>query len=132
MCNLNTTTNLKQQTVFKVVYKTKDGYKSCFAKSKVVIGKVIPQTERPKDGIYYKAVPSLFNELAVGRSSGFEKLEIATILAATYGSYSNICILKIELGGSIVSGTALGIMNHKYDREIVYAGTEILSIEEVG
>jgi hypothetical protein len=62
----------------------------------------------------------------VGKCSGFENKTDAKVLG-----HHQTAVLKIVLGGEIWIGDASDIDSDIPDDHIVYAGTEILSFEEI-
>ena len=70
----------------------------------------------------------MFNRNMVGKSSGFAKLSNARKLRSARTNYK---ILKIVLGGEIWEGDASQICSMVRYSEKTFAGTEILSFEEV-
>jgi len=76
----------------------------------------------------------LYNELAVGRTTGFKSKRIATNLQFGDGGPScNAVLLEMVITGDIVRGTGGHIMGYWDDlnKAIVYAGREIVSLKEV-
>jgi hypothetical protein len=134
MCDLREKTDLKTVTVYKTVTKVRNSYYSYFAGTKIKLGKVRKQTKKAPKIIKYRMnynfyIPDTFhyNEYMVGKCSGFEYLEDANALG---GRYYNV--LKIVLGGEIWVGTTKNISTHSIPpSNRIYAGTEILSFEEV-
>jgi hypothetical protein len=142
MCNLIKKIERKTVTVYKVVISPNrlEGYYACFSGVKIVVGKVKPQTNKIYDRMSKYMFPNdyttrntgwsrwMFSENMVGKSSGFAKLSNARKLRSFRSNYK---ILKIVLGGEIWEGDASRIGSRiRYD-ERTFAGTEILSFEEV-
>ena len=142
MCRLIRKTNRKTVTVYKVVttpYRL-EGYYACFSGVKIEVGKVQPQTIKIYDRMSKYLFPNdyttrntgwsrwMFSENMVGKSSGFAKLSNARKLRSARTNYK---ILKIVLGGEIWEGDASQICSQVRYSEKTFAGTEILSFEEV-
>jgi hypothetical protein len=136
MCNITKKTKKKTVTVYKAVYKLGKYYYSCFAGTRITVGKVKPQTEKDYNKIsnitdsanFFETYDQNWNNQMVGKTSGFAKKSNAVKLSPCY---SNRCVIKIQLGGEIWQGDAYNISsNIPYD-EITYAGTEILSFEKI-
>ena len=136
MCNISKKTKLKKVTVFTAVIKHKEDYYSYFSLKKLKVGKVIPltmeelnkcpvSTGSAKD--YLNPNEQFYNENMVGRVSGFATIDPANTLYDTFGKV----VLKVVLGGDIMRGTAKNVMERRYNKRVVYAGTEIISMEEV-
>lgn len=150
MCNIRTKTDLKEVTIYKLVLQSKrnGGYYSFFAGFPIKVGPV-PIFRRRQVPVNLKGFniygrgQGLYNKNLRGRTSGFAAFQVAKTLAdydrnrnKKWGNVYNgnegvIKILKIQLGGSIYEGTSASIADCISDFETVYAGSEILSIEEV-
>lgn len=75
------------------------------------------------DGLFY-------NDLAVGRTTGFESLEVAILNQKEY--VGETVMLELELTGALVSGTGRSLSYNPYIQEgVVYAGREILSVKKL-
>jgi len=132
MCNIHTKTDLKTITVYKAVVKIDEDYYSCFAGTKIELGKVKRQTfKRVHKALYYSNLFSIgglfYNKHMVGKCSGFQLPDDAKILKIFTDGKT---ILKIVLGGTIWLGDASNIYFEIPDDHIVYAGSEIISFEE--
>jgi hypothetical protein len=132
MCNLKEKTELKTVTVYKAVEKHKGKYYSFFAGTKIEIGEVKPQTPenickemRSNCATLYSCDEPNYNEHMVGKCSGFEKKIDAQTLA------EGLPVLKVVLRGEIWIGDATQIDSNINENSIIYAGTEILSFEEI-
>jgi hypothetical protein len=140
MCDINEKTKFKTKTIYKVVEKHNDKYYSVFAAKEISVGKVSPLT--PEEVIenleimgwsyvdpreYTHPVSPKFNDNMVGKTSGFAKIGPAKALQM--GNEKEV-VLKMVIGGDIMKGTSANIagLDPNY---ITYAGTEILSMEEV-
>lgn len=148
MCDIRTLTTHKTKTVYKVVFKKEGKYITPLTYMVITIGKVakmkfIKRFMPFSDYFYVKLVPVSYSAITLpsspyynfhmtGKTSGFSSLKIARIYKNTFYERDLMVILKIKLGGSIYSGTGRNTMDSKLaDSAIVYAGSEILSIEEV-
>ena len=140
MCNITKKTDKETVTIYKVVIKYKRRYYSVFSGVKIKIGGVTPQTNRDfkridnltNGGWRYNAFSPLYNNIMPGKTSGFATLESAKSLAEDDSRvYSSRIVLKIVLGGEIWEGDALDISHRVPNTAIVYAGSKILSFEEV-
>jgi hypothetical protein len=138
MCNITKKTNKETIIVYKAVIRVKKRYYACFSGIKIKVGKVKPQTNRDYnrienrfllDGWRYDTLSMFYNKNMVGKTSGFATLKSAESLA--YDGYGSRIVLKIVLGGEIWRGNAVKISSSVPDNAVVYAGTEILSFEEV-
>lgn len=139
MCDISIQTRFKTKTVYKVAYQILGAYYSMFAGMLLNIGQV---SKMPlyKGGVHhrfirYKECPELFNPHMQGRTSGFKTKRAAlelvkNTLNVEIPAMSYTVILKIKLGGNIIQGTSAGIGGVS-SRYVTYAGTEILSLEEV-
>lgn len=147
MCNINKKTKYKTRIIYKVCYKCGDNYYSIFAGMKIEIGKTadsIRLSHLPINSRYigfnqYEIGDGLYNDNLIGRTSGFKDKEAAfKLLKRQYliKDNNNVIeaepvVLKIKIGGSIFQGNSrlisLGFPNDK----VTYAGSEILSFEEI-
>ena len=137
MCDISKPTKLKEITVYKVATKSQSGYLSAFVEAPIKLGEVKPFEMTGILVLKYGYNSALFNINMIRRSSGFKSKEAAQKLADFFANNSedennneNLIVLKIKLGGSIMRGTSnyIGGIDASH---ITYAGTEILSIEEI-
>lgn len=132
MCKLIRKTKKETVTVYKTVLRVvhEDGeyYTAFFSGVRIKLGKVKQQTR--EDKCFHRYIPGTqhWNEIMVGKSSGFANLKPAIKLGRCT---KNSCVLKIVLGGEIWEGDASRIAIDIDFKEKIYAGTEILSFEEV-
>jgi len=150
MCDINKNTRLKSVVVYKVCRKMHDGkYYAYFSGMEVKVGKVknMPFYQRTEghnnpfniryifkglDGEF--KYNKNFNKNLLGRTSGFKLLKTAKLfmmmVSSGYSSSDNCFILKLQISGDIMQGTGQNVTRHQdISNSIVYAGTEILSIE---
>jgi len=134
MCDISKKTTFKRKTVYKAVIKNKEHYYSYFAGTPIEIGKVNPQQGNSFGTPEYKLFfPNNihYNPNMIGRCSGFFAKEDAKKFV--HESPAGTRLLKIVLGGEIMQGTTAKICSPgciPWDH-ITYAGTEILSFEEI-
>lgn len=146
MCNISQPTKFKTKTVYKVVRKVDDQYYSLFSLHHLEVGTVKPidsdEVFSIKDVIfsdsagtsvndYLKKHSPIYNHHMEGRTSGFNSKRAACDLIEDMSMFKNpMVLLKVVLGGDILKGTAARCrsLNPNY---ITYAGTEILSMEEI-
>ena len=134
MCDIKNKTLLKTMTVYKAVGKTNTGdYISPFAHAPITTGKVPFFTISEIKNWWYNTSHPLH-----GKVSGFARKRDAEILsnhikANPFAYPENMKILKIKLGGTILIGTTNMILHENILswNHITYAGSEILSIEEI-
>lgn len=144
MCDINKETKYKTRIVYKVCYKIDNKYYSYFAGMLIKEGKVETRTQSPHKYlsltipeirvIDYHQVESLFNKNLVGRTSGFANLNIAQILRLRlqHGDLKpRVVLLKMKIGGSIFKGSTKNISISIPSDSVTYAGSEILSFEEI-
>jgi hypothetical protein len=146
MCNINKKTKLKTKTVYKVVWKHNGDFYSVFTLKKLSLGKVKPLTkeearhnkvdlDRPNNNnfIYFDRSEYIYNQNMINKVSGFERRRDAEVLKSDLNIYGGPVILRAVLVGTILKGTGDGIRSLFDGRPDVktYAGTEILSMEEV-
>ena len=129
MCNLTKKTNLKTVVIYKAVRKIDDKFYGNIAGTEVKLGKVIPQQEQNIlfhwARVFRSEHSAYFNKNMIGKCSGLATEENAHLLSG------NNIVLKITLSGTIWRGTAKDISRDISERAVIYAGTQILSIEEV-
>jgi hypothetical protein len=135
MCNITKKTDKKTVTVYKAVIKDGENYYAFFSGIKIGVGTVKPQIDADyvKNIYLYRGYfkhDSIYNENMVGKTSGFAKHKTAKLLLSEC-FYTEAVILKMVLGGEIWEGNAEHIACEINPSEVVYAGTEILSFEEV-
>lgn len=140
MCDISKPTKRKTVTVYKTVIKEKGKYYSLFTGYPLAVGKVKEYEEDTGKGfndlLDYEDggfLAIFFNHNMKGRISGFKLKKDAVALATDReNNLPPVVVLKIVLTGNILRGTTRGI-----DRMIIpkthtaYAGTEILSMEEI-
>jgi len=130
MCNLKEKTDLKTVTIYKAVEKIGGKYYAFFAGTLIKLGTVEPQSYKNVHKRFKHRVDDWyisFNDNMVGKCSGFKMKSDAIRLA----DGKNDAVLKIKLGGEIWIGDALNIDMYIPDDHIIYAGSEILSFEEI-
>jgi hypothetical protein len=138
MCNLLRKTRKKTATVYKVVFKNKNTYYSYYAGTRIRLGEVKKQDKKDYKNLYrfgnkvmiYQPGLLIFNEIMIGKCSGFARLRTAKRLIERRTNES-IRILKIELGGEIWYGNSFSIIRTINSDEAVFAGTEILEFKEI-
>jgi hypothetical protein len=149
MCNINSKTDLKTKTIYKAVKKYRGRYFSYFSGFEIKLGPVDLDWKVTKlaaiEGLeernllharpYNPTMEFLYNENMVGKTSGFGEEKWAKHLAFGRSRYHmkevHLAILKIKLGGEIWEGTAAKIGAGIPVDIKTYAGTEILSFEEL-
>ena len=126
MCDISKKSRKKTAIVYKGVIKRINPfgqveYYSYFVNIPVRVG-VIASDKSPclKDQFY--------NVKMIGRCSGFAELRDAKKLIA---EESGCVVLKMEITKDIMSGTTAHISSNISYKHKIYAGKEILSIEEV-
>lgn len=138
MCDINKQTKLKKVTVYKVARKMEDGsYNSWIANVPIKLGKCPKYSNDGREstdpvGNYISSCN--YNSNMIGRCSGFKIL--MSINQERYRKLYNfpeytLCILRLQLSGNIMKGTAKDISYYISDNEITYAGTCIDSIKEI-
>jgi hypothetical protein len=126
MCELTRITKRKSAIIYKAVEKDVNGnYYSYFAGLPIKLGKVDSTTRihtydniRSHTGTIITSLPCGRDTLAIGRTMGVIKLSVVKQIFN-----NNVIILKMEIGGSIAEGM--------WDKNLVLAGTEIISFKEV-
>ena len=147
MCNISKPTQLKTITVYKIVYKAEGKYFGLYSHMPVVLGTVPKIDNSTEIELKVKAILGRklsfwgsgwagHNPLMPGKISGFAKRSVAKQLIECTSERpieeaTSIIIIKIKLGGTILMGTSENISNGININHITYAGTEILSIEEI-
>jgi hypothetical protein len=149
MCDISKPTKFKTKTVYKVVAKVNDRYRSVLSFSTLSIGKVMPLTRLEAlygnqigtDSVnYLNEHDVFFNHNMVNRVSGFGRKDDAEVFMRDCGGgdiidivreHFPVVILKLKLGGSIMEGTTNRIDKFIPNHHKTYAGTEILSMEEI-
>ncbi len=152
MCDINKETKYKTRIVYKVCYKIDNKYYSYFAGMLIKEGKVETRTQSPHKYLPltisemeitdYHQGGSLFNKNLVGRTSGFASLDIAKqyILRLKLQNINfykrrylrpRVVLLRIKIGGSIFKGSTKNISVSIPSDSVTYAGSEILSFEEI-
>lgn len=125
MCDINTKTKKKKVTVFKIAYKTDSEYVSWIAKAPINLGECPDKDEYDKQSRFY-------NKNMVGRCSGFARLKDIINEVGNDRLWGNTpIILRLELSGNIMRGTAFNIADQIINSSITYAGTHIDSIKEL-
>lgn len=139
MCNVNIKTKYTTRIVYKVVNKIADNYHALYSGLPIRIGKVDARWKLSKlkedildnyDFINFTPVDWTYNSNIIGKTTGFANLKAAKILQKGTHREANT-ILKIKLGGEIWKGTSKNILSESFDNHIVYAGSKILSFEEI-
>ena len=145
MCDISKQTDLKERVVYKTVVKHEGFYFSVFCGKLLTTGKVEPlkrsealwmeELNKWRDALrYLQPEEYLFNPHMVGKVSGFVSKEITERFTASNNKvHSDLThvTLKVKLGGDIMKGTAKRISYDISERAHTYAGTEILSMEEL-
>ena len=152
MCDIKKETKYKSRIVYKVCYKIDDQYYSYFAGMLIKEGKVETRTQSPHKYLLltipelgitdYHQGENLFNKNLVGRTSGFASLDIAEqfILRLKLQNINfyklrylkpRVVLLKVKIGGSIFKGSTKNISFYTPSDGVTYAGSEILSFEEI-
>ena len=128
MCDIKEKTQFKTMTVYKAVRVSKGKYLSPFARTPINLGSV-PEFKK------FEVVSDFFNPRHPlhGKISGFAKKQDAITLANDdCFPTPSMKILKIKLGGIILMGSTNNICYKlRTVNNITYAGSEILSIEEL-
>ena len=139
MCDINKKTQRKTVVVYKVVEKKGGKYFSCLSGMRLNVGILNPKYRSRYIENQY------FNTNMIGKTSGF-KLKSDAILYCKeirrktpdyLAGYlpkikkGDLIILKIVLGGEIMEGTANNICESIRDDHITFAGSKILSFNEV-
>ena len=143
MCDLKSKSKLETVTVYKLCRKHKNKYYAYFSGMEISVGNVADMSFKSKVGdkrfrkysndksrYGYK----LYNELAVGRTTGFLSKRMATNLQFGDGGPScGAVLLEIVIAGDIVRGTGSHIIGYweELNKAIVYAGRQIVSYKEV-
>ena len=81
----------------------------------------------------YTSFRNFYNELAIGRTTGFKSRKIAekfhSLMCSSFYEY---VVIKMKITGDIVEGTGADLSGLSIiDDGIVYAGKKILSFEKV-
>ena len=130
MCDISKKSKFKTKTVYKAVVLCSDGtYLSAFAGAPLAVG-LVPNFR--KDQLRYSGWFNPSHPLH-GKISGFaQKQDALKLSEADYLLSHPIRVLKIKLGGTILVGSTKGIDSQLIPpNHITYAGTEILSMEEI-
>lgn len=139
MCDINKKTKYTTRIVYKVVHKIDGNYYALYSGLPISIGKVDARWRLSKlkedirdnyDFSNFTTDTWFYNRNIIGKTSGFAILKAAKILKSE-SHREDKKILKIKLGGEIWKGTSKNILSKYFDNYIVYAGTEILSFEEI-
>ena len=139
MCDVNIRTKYTTRIVYKVVHKIADKYYALYSGLPIRIGNVDKRwrLSKLKESIQDKYDFSSFtsdnwsyNRNIIGKTTGFTDLKAANILKRE-SHREDKTILKMKLGGEIWKGTSRNILSEHFDNYIVYAGSEILSFEEI-
>jgi len=135
MCDINKKTDLTTKIIYKVVRILDGKYYAYYSGLPIEIGKVDSSWEDKKhkwpDYLHYKFT-RLYNNNMIGKTSGFATLKAAMILKQNCKYYQDTTtILKIKLGGEIWKGNGKNISSVISNDIVTYAGTEILSFEEI-
>lgn len=139
MCDVNIRTKYTTRIVYKVVHKIGEKYYALYSGLPIRLGNVDKRwrlsklKESIRDSYDFNVFTSdewSYNRNIVGKTTGFALLEAAKILKQE-SSKEDKTVLKIKLGGEIWKGTGKNILSSYFDKYIVYAGSEILSFEEV-
>ena len=144
MCDISKKTRRKSVTVYKAVLIDGKHFKSVFSRMIIKTGEVskrfLSHDKRHHDNDY----SHLYNENMVGRTSGFKSKEDAFALAKSMIENSSemikdqqtklpydVTVIKMVLGGNIMQGTTCMISDNISDKNKTFAGTKILSFEEI-
>jgi len=139
MCDINKKTNYTTRIVYKVVHKNGDNYYALYSGLPICIGNVDKRwrisklKENIRDNYDFNSFTPdtwTYNRNIIGKTTGFADLKAAKILKRE-SNREDKTILKIKLGGEIWKGTSKNILSEYFDNHIVYAGSEILSFEEI-
>jgi hypothetical protein len=141
MCNISKKLNAKSVVVYKVarvgVNEAAGKYFSCFSGYTLEVGPVKNEWKVPgwaRDYNKEKGFSPLYNENMINRVSGFKDLKYAAILYAdgNVNKYEIFGVLKIVLKGDLMEGTGANMGRFgEYDKAVIYAGKEIVSIEHL-
>jgi len=140
MCKLITKTKFKTKTVYKLVLKYNGEFYSYYTGYKMHLGKIQESWCAPEIDVDWNDYSDdvLYNNLMLGKTSGFSEKLWAIKLKDTSRKYENFnlkdierVILKIQLGGEIWKGNGSRISNYIPDNIVIYAGSEILSMSEI-
>lgn len=132
MCDINKKTGIKKITVYKVAIKDgHGGYVSWISKVPIKLGAV-----KVNDKHDYNITNYFFNPNMIGRCSGFKRFRFLNnapnwVNRKDFFRENGKCILRIILSGDIMEGTSMSISDSIPEKEIVYAGTYIESIQEI-
>ena len=126
MCDINKKTKLKTKTIYKVVIQKDEEYLAVYSKMPISIGEI----DKNFNCVSHPKISSLYNENMIGRTSGFGSKKVAFLLK-NHTWRSDLVILKMVIGGDIMQGTTAKISGELPEHYTTYAGTEILSFEEV-
>lgn len=142
MCDLKKESDRKTTTVYKLVAVFKGNYYAPFSGMLIKKG-LVENIEEAKLGKvpYFKkyendgADDSFYNELAVGRTSGFAEKKVALKLHSIVNKDNEelpLTVLKMKLSTDLVEGTGDGLTGLNFiDDTVVYAGKKIVSFEEI-
>ena len=134
MCDIKKKTQLKTMTVYKAVFKTKDGkYISPFAQALITIGDV-PQYKEDELACGYRSKRHPMYGYVSGCLKKQHAITIATLPYIGFNMpHADPIVIKIKLGGNILKGSTAGIAKTQELTwgGITYAGNVILSIEEI-
>lgn len=154
MCDLSSEVKVRNKTVtvYKICVERDGRYFAALSGLEIKVGKVadlefVPERKmkvaetllfssdkiiRILDWVIrlYGERSQFYNELAVGRTTGFNSEKIARLAAKDFEIKT--ILLKLKLTGDLVQGTGKGMGDYSVvDRARVYAGREILSVEKI-
>ena len=148
MCDISTKSDFKTKTIYKVCIKLNGRYFACFSRAEIKIGKIPRRTnemivarDMKEAEIESSMNLNMFsyiyggwgndNPIIENKTTGFATLNDAKKLLTKIET-PLLCILKLKIGGEIYHGTGKGITDdNNLWKAITYAGSEILSFEEI-
>ena len=150
MCNINKKSYFETKTVYKAVKKIDGRYFSFYSGFEIKVGSVDPNWTLSDENFvgikckwkpiiwlavrpYLESMP-LWNKNIVGKVTGFGSEKWARLVfekTRFHKSNVDFAILKMVLGGDIMHGNAVGICRWIPDNVTTWAGSEILSFEEI-
>lgn len=149
MCNIHKKTYFTTKTIYKAVKKMQGRYFSFYSGFEIKLGPVDPEWSLSKLDSSIKCkwrastwmgvrpyLPSmtLYNPDIVGKVTGFGKEKWAKLVFNKPRFQKpdvEFAILKMVLGGDIMKGDATGVAKFIPDKIVTWAGSEILSFEEI-
>jgi hypothetical protein len=139
MCNVKEPANIQEIVGYKIVFKEGNKYLSPFAGKEIGIGKVYDMpfyNFEDQTKYWFYVYDELDNPNMIGKTTVFKSLEEAQIILKVLNKdesnlqWKDCIIIKIKITGNIIKGTSARIVEG-FNNYIVYAGEEVLEIEEI-